>query len=177
MWVQQKKKIKLKIPAALKRHLITDWDYITKNNSLAPLPRNPCVSEIMDSYLDSLENDNRLIITQEIIVGLKIYFDQALGFFLLYKFERPQFNFWTKMKKKNQQFSDIYGAEHLGRLCVKLPQLFMYNRMQEQETLLLQEELTNFVKWFSSQSDFFTQEYKKVHQDYIDEVNNIVSTG
>jgi mortality factor 4-like protein 1 len=52
---------------------------------------------------------------EEVIAGLKLYFNKALGSMLLYKFERQQY---ADIRKKypKKEMSDIYGAEHLLRI-------------------------------------------------------------
>lgn len=51
----------------------------------------------------------------EIISGITIYFDKALGNNLLYRFERAQY---VELRRANpdKAMSEIYGAEHLLRL-------------------------------------------------------------
>lgn len=51
----------------------------------------------------------------EIISGITLYFDKALGNNLLYRFERAQY---VEQRRANpdKQMSEIYGAEHLLRL-------------------------------------------------------------
>jgi mortality factor 4-like protein 1 len=52
---------------------------------------------------------------EEVVAGLKLYFNRALGAMLLYRFERQQY---TDLRKKfpKKEMSDIYGAEHLLRI-------------------------------------------------------------
>lgn len=51
----------------------------------------------------------------QVVIGLKAYFELALGSILLYRFERHQY---TVIKKSHPhlKMSEIYGAEHLLRL-------------------------------------------------------------
>ena len=58
---------------------------------------------------------------KEVVDGIKVYFDRALGVTLLYRFERPQYDdtFAESSKAgkdKELHMSDVYGAEHLLRL-------------------------------------------------------------
>lgn len=55
---------------------------------------------------------------KEVVDGIKIYFDRALGNILLYQFERGQY---LEIRKAypDKQCSEIYGAEHLLRLFGK----------------------------------------------------------
>ena len=51
----------------------------------------------------------------EIISGITLYFDKALGNNLLYRFERAQY-VEQKRASPDKPMSEIYGAEHLLRL-------------------------------------------------------------
>ncbi len=59
---------------------------------------------------------------QEVVAGVKEYFDKTLGKILLYRFERQQYlEIRLKMDAgqgewENKAIGDIYGAEHLARL-------------------------------------------------------------
>lgn len=55
---------------------------------------------------------------QEVVAGLREYFNVMLGTQLLYKFERPQYADILQ-EHKDKQASDIYGFIHLIRLFGK----------------------------------------------------------
>jgi mortality factor 4-like protein 1 len=87
-----------------------------------PLPRDPNVVNILHAYSvaekasrpkrpGSAEAD----IFEEVISGIKVYFDRCLGNILLYRFERQQY---VDIRRSNdgKEMSEIYGAEHLLRL-------------------------------------------------------------
>ena len=87
-----------------------------------PLPRDPNVVKILHAYSvaekasrpkrpGSAEAD----IFEEVISGIKVYFDRCLGNILLYRFERQQY---VDIRRSNdgKEMSEIYGAEHLLRL-------------------------------------------------------------
>lgn len=115
--------VKIAIPDVLKAYLVDDWENVTKNQQLVPLPRDPTVSQILDKYRASVPKKRvgsaEADIFDEIIAGLKLYFDKSLGTILLYRFERQQY-LEIKKEHPNKEPSDIYGAEHLLRLCGKL---------------------------------------------------------
>lgn len=119
--------VRLPIPDHLKALLVDDWEYVTKNLSLVPLPAAHPVSEILTAYIEEEKLKRRpgsaeWDLLEEVVAGLKEYFDQTLGRILLYRFEREQyFQVRKKMEKGDPKFvdrtaSDIYGAEHLCRL-------------------------------------------------------------
>jgi mortality factor 4-like protein 1 len=112
--------VKIHVPDALKALLVDDWENVTKNQMLVPLPRDPTVTEILKIYKEQSPKKRagsaEAEIFDEIIAGLKLYFDKSLGTILLYRFERQQY-LEIKKEHPNKEPSDIYGAEHLLRLC------------------------------------------------------------
>lgn len=82
--------IKLMMPDHLKAILVDDWENVTKNQQLVPLPSPHPVNSILADYLayekpkrqpGSAEAD----LLEEVIAGLKQYFDKSLGRILLYR--------------------------------------------------------------------------------------------
>lgn len=116
------------MPDTIKALLVDDWENVTKNLTLAPLPHPHPVSELLRSYLaeeqsrrksSSIEYDR----VEEVTAGVKEYFDKCLGVMLLYKFERQQYkDILAKtidsgdVQWEGKTISDVYGAEHLCRL-------------------------------------------------------------
>ena len=114
--------IKVTIPDSLKLKLVQDWESVTKSQQLVSLPRTPTVSEICIKFKQECSSskkgyreDKKEDVLNEVIEGIKLYFDRALGNLLLYRFERPQY-MEIKQEKPDLRMSDIYGAEHLLRL-------------------------------------------------------------
>ena len=119
--------VKIPMPDNLKSILVDDWEQVTKNQSLVPLPVPHPVNEILDMYTTEELQKRRVgsaeyDILQETIHGLKEYFDKCLGKILLYKLEREQFYemraLWEGGIKEweGKGPGDVYGAEHLIRL-------------------------------------------------------------
>lgn len=69
------------------------------------------MSSVSKKRSGSAEED----IFDEVLSGIKIYFNRSLGKILLYRFERQQF-LDLKKAKPDEDPSNIYGAEHLLRL-------------------------------------------------------------
>jgi mortality factor 4-like protein 1 len=71
-----------------------------------------------NSNRTSIERD----ILEEVIAGLKEYFNKSVGRLLLYRFEREQFyEIWSRVQQPTDELAgkplaDIYGGEHLLRL-------------------------------------------------------------
>lgn len=82
--------INLPIPDHIQAMLVDDWENITKNNQLVPLPHEKPVTKILEEYLN-YERPNRpdgsasLDILEEVIAGFREYFEKALSRILLYR--------------------------------------------------------------------------------------------
>ena len=119
--------VRIVVPDHLKAILVDDWENVTKNLSLVPLPSKHPVNEILDTYFDEEKGKRRLgsaeaDLLEEVVAGVKEYFDKCLGRILLYRFEREQY-FETRQlweggvgEWEGKGPGDVYGAEHLCRL-------------------------------------------------------------
>ncbi|KAI8535029.1 hypothetical protein RHMOL_Rhmol10G0143200 [Rhododendron molle] len=157
--VSVKKLIKIQIPSTLKKQLVDDWEFITQQDKLVKLPRTPNVDGILTKYLEyrSKKDGTMTDSVGEILNGLRSYFDKALAVILLYKKERQQYN---DAVADNVSPSTVYGAEHLLRLFVKLPELLAYVNIEEETLLRLQQKLLDFLKFLQkNQGTFFLSAY------------------
>lgn len=119
--------VKIFLPELLKAALVDDWEKVTRENRLVPLPSKAPVSLFLDDYTaaetlnrrpGSAESD----ILSEVVAGVREYFNNCLGRMLLYKQERPQ---WQEIHAQfikgtgelaGKSVADVYGVEHLCRL-------------------------------------------------------------
>ena len=120
--------------------------------SLVPLPSVSPVNSILDTYFEEEKGKRRLgsaeaDLLEEVVMGMKDYFEACLGRVLLYRFERQQY-FETRqaMEKAEGDWAgksavgDVYGAEHLLRLfgmCIARMRL-----------LCLRSLLFHLASWF-----------------------------
>ncbi|XP_031110388.1 protein MRG1 [Ipomoea triloba] len=154
------KLIKIQIPSTLKKQLVDDWEFVTQQNKLVHLPRSPNVDDILTKYLEyRAEKDGMMTDTVgEILNGIRCYFDKALPVLLLYKKERQQYH---EAVSDNVSPSSVYGAEHLLRLFVKLPELLSYVKIEEETVIRLQQKLLDFLKFLQkNQGAFFVSTYE-----------------
>lgn len=82
--------IKLVIPDHIKAILVDDWENVTKNQQLVPLPSAHPVNSILNDYLEfempkRLPGSAHADILEEVVAGLKEYFEKCLGRILLYR--------------------------------------------------------------------------------------------
>ncbi|WZN59785.1 MRG family protein [Chloropicon roscoffensis] len=137
---------KIPLPNPLKNRLVTEWDAITRESKLVPLPKEKhTVSQILDSFSDTVERREPWA---EITDGLKDYFDKSLKAMLLYPQEVAQAGELLGSDKDTRP-RDVYGVEHLVRLFVKLPDILPYTNMDDESMTQLIARLStilNFVK-------------------------------
>ncbi|EDO00469.1 hypothetical protein SS1G_14339 [Sclerotinia sclerotiorum 1980 UF-70] len=159
--------INLVIPDHIKAILVDDWENVTKNQQLVPLPHKKPVDQILNDWLE-FEKPKRPVgsaqadILEEIVAGLKEYFERCLGRILLYSDACPQ-----------TCASDTYGAEHLCRLLVTLPELIAQTNMDLQSVNRLREELSKLTSWIGKNAkDYFVNEYETPGAEYVDKARS-----
>jgi mortality factor 4-like protein 1 len=115
------------MPDALKSILVDDWENVTKNLQLARVPTLYPVNRILDDFVHQEmpkrgQGTTSGDVLEEIIGGMREYFNRSLGRILLYRFERGQYqDILARIDDPaddlaGRQLGDIYGAEHLLRL-------------------------------------------------------------
>ncbi|KAK9949040.1 hypothetical protein M0R45_004586 [Rubus argutus] len=157
--VTLEKFVKIQIPLTLRKQLVEDWEFVCEQDKLVKLPRSPTVDDILQKYLDyRTKKDGKLTDpVGEVLKGIRCYFDKALPMILLYKKERKQYH---DTVVDDVSPSTIYGAEHLLRLFVKLPELLAYVNIEEETLTRLQQQLLDFLKFLQkNQSTFFLSSY------------------
>lgn len=209
--------IHLPTPEPIKSSLVDDWENVTKNLQLVPLPHpRATIADIFAEY-HALEEAKRTNPTDrqlldEVIKGFEEYFNRCLGRILLYRLERPQWldvlelmektpvansaaadedkggeNRKGKAAKKQKAVpaessmdpaafagktpTQVYGAEHLCRLLVTLPELLSQTNIDGAAVTRLREELVALTAWLSQERErFFLHEYQNAGQDYLAKV-------
>ncbi|EPB90385.1 hypothetical protein HMPREF1544_02751 [Mucor circinelloides 1006PhL] len=164
--------IKLDIPDTLKGQLVDDWENVTKNQQLVTLPRTVNVNEVLSRYKrfkkekkGSRELNEDLL--DEVLEGLRIYFNKALGSMLLYRFERHQY---ADMRRQHGETDlvEIYGAEHLLRLFVQMPSLIAHTNMDPDAVSVLSDYLTDILRFMQKhQNQLFQAEYENAAPGYV----------
>ncbi|KAH9712121.1 protein MRG1 [Citrus sinensis] len=144
--VSVEKLVKIQIPSTLKKQLVDDWEFVNQQDKLVKLPRSPNVDDILTKYLQYRSKKDGMMTDSigEILKGIRCYFDKALPVMLLYKKERQQYH---DLVVDNVSPSTIYGAEHLLRLFVKLPELLAYVNIEDETLIRLQQKMIDFLKY------------------------------
>jgi mortality factor 4-like protein 1 len=172
------------MPDNLKSLLVDDWENVTKNQQVVALPAKSSVNQILDDYLKE-EKPKRtgstdLDVLEEVIMGVREYFDKSLDKILLYRFEREQYRVLRKRWESGSgEFADkgpldIYGAEHLTRLFATMPELIAQTNMDLQSTNRLREELSKFTIWLSKNSNnYFATRYMTASNEYVEKSRGV----
>jgi mortality factor 4-like protein 1 len=117
------------MPDALKSILVDDWENVTKNYQLVKLPAKHTVNRVLDDYFNQekhrRDDPASFDLLEEVIAGLREYFNRSLGRILLYKYERGQYeDLLARIDDKADDIAgfalaDVYGTEHFLRLLGK----------------------------------------------------------
>ncbi|KAI9768617.1 MAG: Esa1p-associated factor [Geoglossum simile] len=177
--------VRIPVPDHLKALLVDDWENVTKNLQLVPLPSKTPVNDILQTYLEE-EKTKRTAgsaeyeLLEEVIQGLREYFEKCLGRILLYRFEREQFfEIRAQLDIHGKEFAgktigDIYGAEHLCRLFVSLPELIAQTNMDPQSVNKLRDEISKLTSWVAKRSNkYLSTPYENASQEYIEKARGV----
>lgn len=155
--ISAKVQMNIELPSSLKKQLVSDWEHITRDNLLVPLPRTPTVKVLLQQYLEEVGGEHKKDTIQEVVQGIQAYFDKALANILLYKEERDQCD---ELLQNSVAPSDVYGAEHLLRLFIKLPELLPYKSMEEATVRGLEKRIAEVTTWLQrNEANLFVPEY------------------
>lgn len=80
----------------------------------------------------------------ESCLGIRDYFNAALGIQLLYKIERPQYSDWYEKNPKGKP-CEVYGFIHLLRLFVRFGSILAFTPWSENSIRLLQTQIHDFL--------------------------------
>ena len=157
----------LRLPHGMKLKLIEDWEHITREKKLVPLPRTPSISQLLEDFQAAkARRTSHERLYGEVCDGVRAYFNQALPTILLYKYERKQFNEAKEAQKKTP--AEIYGAEHLLRLYSKFPELLAVCALQREHMTVLNAKLGELIKFLqTNKAKYFVSEYSCPPSEYL----------
>ena len=146
---------------------------------MVALPADYSANEILTAYFEEEKQKYRLGSPEadlflDAVVGCKSYFEKCVGRVLLYTFERQQYKEFRKLWEEGRGWwagrnaGDVYGAEHLCRLLVSLPELMAGTNMDHESISKTLGEMAKLAKWLGKNANrFFTTEYEKATPQYV----------
>ena len=163
--------VKITIPRDLRRFLLDDADFVTRQKQLVPLPKqeDKTIKAVLNDYIQHKrkgQNEAKMSTCEEVIKGIAEYFDVVLGTQLLYKFERPQYADLLK-ENPNKTMSEVYGSEHLLRLFVKMGGMLSFANLDDKSMHFIVTQIQDFLEWMTQGADDkFSCEYEAATPEY-----------
>lgn len=127
------------VPRAMYDRLKSELVWVGEEGRVLVLPRAPTVVQILQQWLElSPLPQQEQVNAVAVVTWLRAYFEVALPSVLLYNDERWQFADIQDAQQTSGitlHFGEIYGAEHLLRLLVKIPSLVAAEEVSSGATL------------------------------------------
>ncbi|CAG8656514.1 12993_t:CDS:2, partial [Ambispora gerdemannii] len=184
----KKNKITVDVNDDLKVKLLDDWEWITSQYQLLPLPKPKTVENILEDYHNHKIEENKKTketngvrhrgrgrpaknpqeeILRENLANVKSLFNEVLGTQLLYRAERQQY-FDFRAANSGADCSAYYGAEHLMRLLVILPRIVETTDMREVKAEQLRDTCQELISFLGDRPDvYFSEIYDNAPPVYI----------
>lgn len=165
------------LPSSLQRILVDDWESVTKEFKLVPLPRTITVDGVLQRWVSNRRHTVDKA-TKEVAEALMIYFNASLPKILLYNFERQQYEDRFPASQNNDggdatenplSPTSVYGAEHLLRLLLKLPHIMDTSTVPKDKLRIITDKVNDLCKYLVKNGRIlFLSEYEQAPQAYID---------
>lgn len=155
-------------PKVLEDQLADDRNFIENEKRLCPLPRSVTVEKVLKQFFENAKQTSTsrgTVAAREISEGLQHVFNSALGTALLYGFERFQY---VELLQAHPDIplTKLFGAEHLLRLFVMLPNQLMYERVGPDSAHVV--GLNQLLKYLAEHfEEFFVAEYDMATPEYM----------
>ncbi|XP_016828880.1 mortality factor 4-like protein 2 [Cricetulus griseus] len=141
--------VELKLPQELKACLVEYWDLVNKQKQLFQLPAEKNVEHILENYVTFLKSqrnsDNSV---DELVYGIRKYFNKMLGTQLLCQFENPQYA-EILLAYPDIPMSQIYGAPHLLRIFVNIGTALAHWSLNSHSLISLSSYMHVFLNYLS----------------------------
>ncbi|XP_041498114.1 mortality factor 4-like protein 2 [Microtus oregoni] len=163
--------VELKLPDELKPCLVEDWELINKHKQLFQLPAEKNVDTILADYVTFVKSqgkaDDREYSVDELVYGIREYFNKMLGTQLLCQFEKPQFA-KIHLAYPHIPMSQVYGAPHLLRLFTQIGTVLTHSLLSRHSPMRVSRYLHDFLKYLAENSTslFSASNYKVASAEY-----------
>ncbi|KAK7797467.1 hypothetical protein U0070_015159 [Myodes glareolus] len=163
--------VKFKFSKELKSFLVQDWDLINKHKQLFQLPANKDVDTVLAEYVTFVKSqgkgDNKKYSVDELVYGIRKYFNKMLATQLLCQFEKPQYA-EIHLAYPHIPMSKIYRAPHLLRLFVHIGTVLSHSRLSRRSLVRVCNNVHYFLKHLTENSTslFSASNYKVASAEY-----------
>lgn len=168
------------ISPALQRQIVDDFEFVTKERRLVPLPRQPSVQQILHKWVNARRQSTDKA-TREVAEGIQTYFDAALPKILLYRFEVKQYKdiFQTGTKRDETLLpSAVYGAEHLLRLMIRLSVLVESTEITKETVDVISDKVNELARYMQKNGrTLFLVEYEDASPQYLEALEKIMQNS
>lgn len=166
------------LPPSLQRVLVDDWENVTKEMKLVPLPRAITVDGVLQRWVSNRRQTVDKA-TKEVAEALLIYFNASLSKILLYRFERQQYEKFFHSAQNDggndgtanrpPPPTEVYGAEHLLRLLLKLPFIMETGKIPKDKIRIIADKVNDLYKYLVKNSRvLFLLEYEPAPPTYVE---------
>lgn len=157
------------LPPSLRAQLVDDWNYVSQERRLVPLPakENRSVCDILKAFQAAAQKSSPADggIAKDTAAGVESAFNAAIGSALLYPFERLQFAELC-IGHPDVPFSQLFGVEHLTRLLVLLPSQLALEKAPPTGRMMRGVEM--LAEFLSERSAvYFADDYEMAPPPYI----------
>lgn len=171
--LENEKDVKLQMPDDLRNWLVDDDNNI-KSKKLTALPAKPNVATILKDFANHRKTTGKTkydkeMYLNELMLGMKNYFNAMLGHYLLYKFERLQYQQLLKNEGNDADLTQHYGVIHLVRLGTKIGKLLAESNLEKENLQTIANYFQELMKYIAKQPALFDLErnYTVAPPDYI----------
>lgn len=150
----------VKLPQRLQELLVDDAYLITESKLVPPIPRHPSISDFLSDYRQHLVaqagGDSAVVLPDEVVESIVIYFNRFVDPCLLYPAEKTFF----KQATKDKDPVEVYGVEHLMRFFVRWPALCFDAKVSEDALATVAGILVDIYDFLiDNETKYFTKQY------------------
>ncbi|XP_038173155.1 mortality factor 4-like protein 2 [Arvicola amphibius] len=163
--------VELMLPDELKSCLVEDWELINKHKQLFQLPAEKNIDTILAEYVTFVKSqgkaDSREYSVDELVYGIREYFNRMLGTQLLCQFEKLQFA-EVHLAYPHIPISQLYGAPHFLRLFTQIGTILTHSLLSRHSLMRVSIYLHDFLKYLAENSTslFIASNYNVASAEY-----------
>lgn len=130
------------LPASLHTLVLQDFEAMTGENKVLPLPRPKSVQDILEAFLKANPGQDHFV------TMVYLFFHRVLPMNLLYPIEQPQFDEIVRLYgNASLALSKVYGVEHLLRFIIQIPSLLVDCDSKPEDVVQFKNQLDKLIEF------------------------------